>query len=303
MQDFYMQTELGCIHCCQWLPACEPVGIVQIIHGICDYTARYSELAEFLADRGYVVIGEDHPGHGKSVGSQDRYGYLTGGWMGTVKLIHQLYAKTRAEYPHIPYIMLGHSMGSFLLRTYLYTYHADLAGAVLSGTCWQPEVMFPAALLACRREAARLGEENCSPILQKMAFGSYNKPFEPKRTDYDWVCSREEVVDVYALDPFCTWLPSVQLCSEMVWGMWQNQKRGNLSRMQKDLPVYFFAGQLDPVGNMGNGVLKAVQAFKNAGMKDVTVELYPYMRHECHNEVNREKVFGDLLRWIEKHCR
>ena len=303
MQEYFMQTEYGCIHCCQWLPECEPVGIVQIIHGICDYTARYTELAEFLVDRGFIVVGEDHPGHGKTVGAQDRFGYLTGGWMGTVKIIHQLYSKTRSEFPHIPYYMFGHSMGSFLLRTYMYTYHVDLAGVVLSGTCWQPDLMIPFALLMCKREAARLGEENCSPILQNLAFGAYNKAFEPNRTSYDWVCSREEVVDVYALDPFCTWLPSIQLCREMVKGIQMNQKKSNLARMQKSLPVFFLAGQLDPVGNMGNGVLKAVQAFKNAGMKDVFVELYPNMRHECHNENDREKVFGDIFCWLESKKR
>lgn len=303
MQEFFMQTEFGCIHCCQWLPVCEPVGIVQIIHGICDYTARYSELAEFLTDRGYIVVGEDHPGHGKSVGDQDRYGYLTGGWMGTVKLIHQLYSKTRSEFPHIPYFMLGHSMGSFLLRTYLYTYHVDLAGAILSGTCWQPEALLPFARVLCREEARRLGEEACSSVLQNLAFGAYNKKFAPNRTPYDWVCSRNEVVDVYANDPHCTWLPSIQLCREMMDGIWMNQKKSNLSRMQKNLPVYFFAGQLDPVGDMGNGVLKAVQAFKNAGMEDVSVELYPDMRHECHNEAEREKVFGDMFLWIESKCK
>ena len=290
MQDFFMQSEYGCIHCCQWLPACEPVGIVQIIHGICDYTARYSELAEFLADRGYVVVGEDHPGHGKSVGEGERYGYLTGGWMGTVKLIHRLY-------------MLGHSMGSFLLRTYLYTYHTDLAGAILSGTCWQPEAIIPFARVLCKEEALRLGETAHSPVIQNLAFGVYNQSFAPNRTPYDWVCAREEVVDVYATDPFCTWLPSIQLCAEMMLGIQMNQKKSNLSRMRKDLPVYFFSGQLDPVGDMGNGVLKAVQAFKNAGMKDVFVELYPCMRHECHNQAEREKVFGDIFLWIESRFR
>lgn len=299
MQEFFLQTEFGCIHCCQWLPEGQPVGVVQLIHGLCDYTARYAELARYLADRGYAVVGGDHPGHGGSVGEGDQYGYLTGGWMGAVKLVHLLYQKTRAEFSGLPYVMLGHSMGSFLLRTYLYTYHVDLAGAILSGTCWQPEAALPAAALLCREEAKRLGERSSSPLLQNMVFGSYNRKFAPARTDYDWVCTREEVVDAYARDPGCTWLPTIQLCTEMMKGIAMNQKPSNLSRMQKDLPVYFFAGQLDPVGDMGNGVLKAVLAFKKAGMKDVLVELYPHMRHECHNEPGREKVFADIFNWME----
>ena len=303
MQEFFMQTEFGCIHCCQWLPAGKPVGVVQLIHGICDYVARYDELAGFLADRGYVVVGEDHPGHGKAVGEQEQYGYLTGGGLGTVKLIHMLFQKTRAEFPDLPYFMLGHSMGSFLLRTYLYTYHVDLSGAILSGTCWQPAAALPAGNLLCIEERRRLGERNVSKLIQNTAFGSYNRAFAPNRTPYDWVCSREEVIDAYAADPYCTWQPTIQLCSEMMKGMTMNQKKGNLCRMQKNLPIFFFAGQFDPVGRMGNGVLQAAQAFKDAGMKDVTVELYPNMRHECHNETGKEKVFGDILLWIESKAK
>jgi len=212
MQTFFMQTEFGCIRCCQWLPEGEPVGVVQIIHGVTDYAARYDELARFLASNGYLVVGEDHPGHGGSVGEHDQFGYLTGGWQGVVKIVHLLYSKTRLEHPGIPYIMLGHSMGSFLLRTYLYTYHADLAGAIISGTAWQPEAILPAGSALCLEEAARLGERAVSPLIQKLVFGSYNQKFKPVRTPYDWVCSRKAVVDAYADDPFCTWLPTIQLC-------------------------------------------------------------------------------------------
>lgn len=301
MQDFYLQTPVGMIHCCQWLPEGEPVGVVQIIHGISEYIARYEPLARYLADHGWLVVGEDHPGHGKSVGEGDRYGYLTGGWMATVQIIHRLYTKTHREHPDIPYVMLGHSMGSFLLRTYLFTYHVQLAGALISGTGWLPDAVVSAGILACKEEALRLGEENHSPLIQSLAFGGYNKTFAPNRTPYDWISSDEAVVDAYAEDPFCTWLPSIQLCREMMEGIRMIQKKSNLSRMQKQLPVFFFAGQLDPVGNLGNGVLKAVQAFKDAGMQEVLVELYPHMRHECHNEVGRERVFADILQWLEQH--
>jgi len=297
-----MQSEVGSIHCCKWLPHGEPRGIIQIVHGISEYIARYDDFASYLADAGYIVVGEDHPGHGKSVPEDGAFGYLTGGWMGTVKLIHRLYLKTSTEHPGLPYIMLGHSMGSFLVRTYLFTYHDPLAGAILSGTGWQPDAILPVGVLLCREEAARLGETKNSPLIQNIVFGSYNKSFAPNRTPYDWISTDSDVVDRYAADPFCTWLPSVQLCREMMQGIQMIQKRSNLSRMKKDLPVYFFAGQLDPVGNMGNGVLKCVQAFKNAGMKNVLVELYPGMRHECHNENGKEKVYEDVVRWVNEQC-
>lgn len=300
MHTFYLQTNCGMIHCTQWLPEGDPVGVVQIIHGINEYVGRYDELARFLTGHGYLVVGEDHPGHGYSVGKDDQFGYLTGGWMGTVKIVHQLCRKTMAEHPGIPYIMLGHSMGSFLLRTYLYTYHDPISAALISGTSWMPAATYPAALLLCREEKARIGERSFSPLLFNLAFGSYNKPFEPAASPYEWICARQEVVDTYADNPFCTWKPSIQLFTEMMKGMQMNQKKVNLAKMRKDLPLFFFAGQLDPVGNMGNGVLQAVLAFKEAGMRDVLVELYPNMRHECHNEEDRYKVFEDILAWIRE---
>ena len=300
MHNFYMQTPWGCIHCCQWLPKGNPVGIVQIVHGISEYVARYDHFARFLAENGYLVVGGDHPGHGGSVGEEDQFGYMTGGWDSAVKIVHLIHKKTVEEYPELPYFILGHSMGSFLLRTYLFTYRDSLAGVLISGTAWQPAAVLAAGLAVCAEEAARLGERNHSELLQTLAFGTYNKQFAPNRTPYDWISSDEHIVDAYGADSYCTWKPSVQLIREMMRGIQKNQKRDNLSRMDKSLPVFFFAGQLDPVGNMGNGVLKSVQAFKQAGMQDVLVELYPNMRHECHNEIGKEKVYDDVLAWLEE---
>ena len=297
--EFYMETEAGKIHCCWWLPNGKPKGIVQLIHGVNEYAARYAPLAEFLTTHGFHVVAADHPGHGSSVGENDRFGYLTGGWMAAVKVVHQLHGMTAEQFPDLPYFMLGHSMGSFLLRTYLFTYHTDLAGALISGTGWMSPAILAAGRLLCREEAARLGWEQHSPTLQQIMFGPYNKQFAPNRTPYDWLSRDEAVVDAYAADPFCTWKPTVQLCYEMLGGLQLIQKKQNLARMQKKLPVFFFAGQQDPVGANGNGVLKAVQAFKDAGMEQVTVELYQEMRHECHNEVGKERVWHEILSWLD----
>lgn len=300
MQEFFMKLEDStCLHCCMWLPKEAPKAVVQIVHGVAEYAARYDHFASFLADRGYLVVGEDHAGHGKSVGEGDIQGYLTGGWMQVVKGIHLLYGKTHGEYPGVPYFMLGHSMGSFLLRTYLFTYHSGLRGALISGTGWQNPALLQVGRALCREEAARLGETVSSPVIQKLIFGAYNNAFAPNRTPYDWVCSNEAVVDAYAKDPDCTFLPTIQLCREMLDGIHLIQKKENLSRMQKALPVFFFAGQQDPVGNMGKGVLKAVEAFRKAGMQNVTVELYPNMRHETLNETGKEQVYGDVVSWLE----
>lgn len=299
MQEFFLQLDTDtCLHCCAWLPKVQPVAVVQIVHGVAEYVARYDHFASFLASHGYLVVGEDHAGHGKSVGDRDIQGYLTGGWMNVVKGIHLLYGKTHAENPGMPYYMLGHSMGSFLLRTYLFTYHTDLRGAMLSGTGWQNRALLQVGRALCREEAARLGEHNTSSLLQNLIFGAYNRQFAPNRTPYDWVCSNEAVVDAYAKDPDCTFTPTIQLCREMLDGIHSIQQADNLTKMKKTLPVFFFAGDHDPVGNMGKGVLRTADAFRSAGMQDITVKLYAGMRHEVLNEVGKEQVYHDVLSWL-----
>lgn len=300
MQEFFLQLDdATCLHCCAWLPEIPPVAVVQIIHGVAEYVARYDHFASFLARRGYLVVGEDHAGHGKSVGEHDLKGYLNGGWMNVVKGIHLLYGKTNGEYPELPYFMLGHSMGSFLLRTYLFTYHTDLHGAIISGTGWQNPALLQIGRAVCRAEAARLGERSTSRLIQNLIFGAYNKKFAPNRTPYDWVCSNEAVVDAYAKDPDCTFDPTIQLCREMLDGIHMIQQKENLAKMQKTLPIFFFAGENDPVGNMGKGVLQSAGAFRSAGMRNVAVKLYPGMRHEALNETGREEVYDDVLSWLK----
>lgn len=303
MKEFFVQLdERTYLHCCVWLPAGMPKAVVQIIHGVAEHAARYDSLGRFLADHGILVVGEDHPGHGKSVGEGDCYGYLNGGWENVLKGIHLLYEKTKQENPDVPYFMLGHSMGSFLLRTYLFTYEAKLRGAMISGTGWQPKALVSAGLEMCALEEKRLGERSSSDLLQNLIFNSYNKKFAPNRTPYDWVSSDEAVVDAYAKDPMCTFRPTIQLCREMLRGIAQNQKLSNLEKMDKDLPVYFFAGAQDPVGGMGKGVERSAKAFRKAGMKQVECRIYPGMRHETHNEIGRETVYADILRWVENHA-
>lgn len=275
--------------------------ILQISHGMIEYIDRYKLFAEFLNNHGYLVVGHNHLGHGASVVSEEEWGYFAEKDAPDVliKDMHTLRTIVQSENTELPYFMLGHSMGSFLLRTYLFTYCDEaLTGAILSGTGWQPSSLIAAAAVLSREETLRLGDRGHSKLMIDLVFGGYNKKFAPNRTAYDWVCANPEAVDAYAANPFCTWTPSIQLCAEMLRGILMIQKSSNLARMRKDLPVYFFSGQLDPVGGMGNGVLKCVQKFKDTGMRDVVVELFPDMRHECHNEVNRELVFSRLLAWL-----
>ena len=300
MEEFYLASNgAGRIHCGLWEPEGTARAVVQIIHGIAEHIGRYEQFAQFLTQRGIVVCADDHMGHGLSVEAGGTYGYFSGGWMAAVADERALYEEMKRRYPDLPYIMLGHSMGSFLLRTYLYTYPGELTGAIISGTGWQPKAALKAGLALCRLEQLRLGETGCSGLLKELMFGAYNKKFKPNRTPNDWICSDEAVVDAYTNDDLCGFDATVGLTRDMLTGISMNQKPENLRKMDKDLPVLFVSGMQDPVGAMGEGVLRCIDAFKRAGLRNVTIRLYPEGRHEMLNEVNRTEVYADVLSWLE----
>ena len=301
MQEYYIASRGGGeLLCRKWLPETEPLGVVQLVHGIAEHTGRYDDFARYLASRGYVVVAEDHMGHGGSINDVTPQGCFAGGWSAAVQDLHGLYELTRLDYPALPYFLFGHSMGSFLARSFLIDYpEADLAGCILSGTAWQPAAMLSAGKAVCRLEIKRRGAQGISDTVYGMAFGSYNKDFEPVRTPCDWLSRDEERVDDYVADPLCGFIPSVGLLGDMMDGLSYNQKAGNLAKMNKTLPIYFMSGDKDPVGAQGKGVTQSVEAFRKAGMQDVEVRLYPGGRHEMLNELNREAVYAAVLAWLE----
>ena len=300
MEEFYLASNgAGRIHCGLWLPEGEPRAVVQIIHGIAEHIGRYEHFARFLTQRGFAVCADDHMGHGLSVENGGVFGYFSGGWMAAVRDERSVFEEMKKRFPALPYFMLGHSMGSFLLRTYLYTYPGELTGAIISGTGWQPELALSAGLALCRLEQLRIGETGRSKLLKELMFGAYNKKFSPNRTPNDWICSDEAVVDAYTGDPLCGFDATVGLTRDMLTGISMNQKKENLAKMDKTLPVLFVSGMQDPVGAMGEGVLRTIDAFKRAGLSNVTIRLYPEGRHEMLNETNRTEVYADILGWLE----
>ena len=301
MEEFYLQSNgAGRLHCGLWAPEAPARAVVQIVHGIAEYIGRYDDFARFLNAHGFAVAADDHMGHGLSVSEGMTYGYFSGGWMAAVADEKRLHDEMTARYPGLPYVFLGHSMGSFLLRTYLYTYPDALDAAIISGTGWQPQAALRAGLALCKLEQMRLGEQGCSKLLKELMFGAYNKKFKPNRTANDWICSDEAVVDAYTQDELCGFDATVGLTRDMLTGISMNQKPENLQKMNKRLPVLFVSGMQDPVGAMGEGVLRCIDAFKRAGLRDVSIRLYPEGRHEMLNEVNHTEVYGDILAWLEK---
>ena len=302
MREFYIEsTGGGNLRCGVWMPEGQPRAVVQLVHGIAEHIVRYDAFGTFLKSHGFAMVADDHMGHGKSAGP-DGLGTFPGGWLGAVTDEQHLMAHVQEQLPGVPYFMMGHSMGSFLTRTFLYRYpKAGLAGTILSGTAWQSEPTLQLGILLCRREEKRLGAAGRSDLLQNLVFGTYNRKFRHARTPNDWICSDPAVVDAYTADPLCGFQPTVGLCLEMMRGIAMNQRPSNLKAMPKDVPVLLFSGAQDPVGGMGRGVLRTVREFRKVGMEDVACKLYPDGRHEMLNEPNRQTVYDDVLAWLTAH--
>ena len=305
IKDFYFPSSNGVnnIHVRKWLPETgTPVGIVQLAHGIVDHIARYDDLARFLAGQGYLVVGNDHLGHGLSVTDESGYGYFADqdGWRHLVQDLKFLHDRTAEENPPgLPYFLLGHSMGAFLVNSCLIDCPQGLDGAILCGAGAQSDFLLRLGInfVGIRRRQSE-GLHHRSKAADAFCSGTYNRPFAPNRTAFDWVCSDGTVVDGRQQDPALSFFPTLGALRDLLGGIQYIQAPENLARMDKKLPVIFLSGDQDPVGGMGRGVQRAYRSFVQAGCRDVMLKLYPGGRHEILHEVNKQEVWRDILTWM-----
>lgn len=293
------------LHGCAWAPADgEPRAILQIAHGVAEHITRYDHFAHFLVEHGFAVVGHDHLGHGESLpqGGTPVYFADKDGWTHAVDDIALLQVRIRREAPDIPLFLMGHSMGSFLSRSFLIRYPRRLKGAILMGTGWQSGAIIQGGLAVAGAAALRHGRRSTSKLVTELAFGGYNKAFAPNRTGSDWLSADSANVDRYIADPMCGQDATVGLFQDMLQGIRFNQQSKNLQRMDPHMPVLFVSGDRDPVGGMGKGVLHSRDAFRKAGVQNVECILYPGLRHEILNEQSQqETVYNDILHWLEGH--
>ncbi len=301
MQEFDLISQCGGpLHCRLWLPNGHPRAVVQLVHGIAEHTARYDHFARYLTEHDLAVAAEDHMGHGGSISKATPQGCFAGGWQGAVEDVHILFEHMQMQID-APFFLLGHSMGSFLTRSFLIRYpETRLRGAILSGTAWQPNAVLLTGRAICRLEICRHGEQGVSHLAYNLAFGAYNRHCKPARTSSDWISRDEQQVDLYNADPLCGFVPSVGLLSDMMQGIAYNQKTEHLQQMNPALPVLFMSGDKDPVGSYGKGVIQSARAFERAGMQDIGVRLWPGGRHEMLNEINRDAVYRTVLDWLNE---
>ncbi len=302
--EFFFPSSDGktLIHVNQWTPSERRIlGVVQIAHGVAEYGARYAPFARFLCGHGFVVVANDHLGHGQSLIPGGPMVYLgeKDGWWNVVDDMECLRSRVAKVFPDRPYFLFGHSMGSFLSRTHLIRYPGRLDGCILCGTGHQSPALIAGGKLIADREIRRLGKKAFSARADDLAFGAYNKAFAPTRTRFDWVSASEENVDAYIADPLCGGDTTLGLFRDMLDGLSYITRQSNMDKMDADLPVLFIAGDQDPVGDMGKGVRKAHDCFKKAGIRDLSIKLYHGLRHEILNEASRQYVYRDVLDWLE----
>lgn len=267
----------------RWGPDGEPRAIVQLAHGMGEYALRYAPLAERLAAEGYVVYAPDHRGHGDTASSPEAYGVLgETGWADLVDDVGRLSALATDAHPGLPLALVAHSMGSFAAQQYLLDHSGDVSAVVLSGTA-----------------AIDLLEPGMD-LEQPMDLSAFNAPFQPQRTDFDWLSRDEAQVDAYIADPRCGFGLDVAGGKAMFAAARQVADPARVAAMRRDLPVYVVVGSMDPVNGGLALVNELVRRYEDAGLEDVTLVVYPDARHEVFNETNREEVVAGLVAWLDE---
>lgn len=276
--------------------------VLQIAHGMAETASRYERVAERLTKEGYIIYANDHRGHGKTAKEIEKLGDLgEDGFNAMIEDMHELNKIIKKENPNIPIFLLGHSMGSFLTQRYICLYGKELEGAILSGSSGSKGMLTDIGRFLAKREIRKIGRSGKSKKLDKLSFGGYNKAFIPNKTNFDWLSRDEKEVKKYIDDPFCGTIFTAGFFYDLLGGLKLIANINEVSKVPKNLPIYIFSGDKDPVGQNGKGVLKLVRAYKNQGIKDLTYKLYRDGRHEMLNELNKDEVIEDLLTWLKSH--
>ena len=301
MEQFRMlskdgKTKLAC-YCV--FPEGEPRAVVQIVHGMCEYFGRYEDYAKTLAKAGILVVGHDHLGHGNTAPTPDDLGFTAkgGGADFLVEDVFALTEKVKEDYPDAPVILFGHSMGSFIAREVLARHGDAYRAAIICGT-GGPEAPAGAGKAMAKTIMTFCGERHRSKMLKNIAFTGYYKMIEKGEPVNAWLTHDKAVVDKYNSDPFCAYIFTVRAYHDLFTLVaWANAKDW-AGKLPKDLPVLVTAGEEDPVGAFGKGPRTVADRMTGAGMKNVTLKMFPGMRHEILNEIGKEKVYRELNEWI-----
>lgn len=275
--------------------------VIQLSHGMCEYVRRYAPMAEFYAAHGIALAGNDHLGHGGTAqtGEHGHYGEANGCFH-LLNDLHTMNSLLHERFHGLPIILYGHSMGSFYARWYAEKWPGSIAALIISGTAG-PSAMNAVGQRLAALIAAVKGNDHVSPLMVKLNFGSYCKRIPDAASPNAWLSRDAQVVRDYDADKLCTFRFTAGTYREMLATLNHVSRKSWAESIAKDLPVLLIAGDADPVGSYGAGVRTVWAMLGNAGVKDLTCQIYEGARHELHNETNRQEVFDYVLTWINDH--
>lgn len=281
-----------------WIPQ-EPTALLIIAHGMAEHSGRYDDFATFMAENGFGVYMNDHAGHGNSAKVQGHFSDKDG-WISVVQDLHALRQQAQQQHPDLPVFLMGHSMGSFLSRSYIIRYSEGLSGCVLCGTMGKNPLLVFGRILAKLQMLCK-GPQSSGLAIDKLAFGSFNKGIDHPVNKFAWLSSVEQVCLEYAADPQCGFAFTAAGYYDLFSGLKEVTSSKWAEKVPKDLPIYLVAGDKDPVGAYGKGPAQVASQLQNAGCSDITLKLYPDARHEILNETCSQEVYEDILSWLLEH--
>jgi len=285
-----------------YTPEGEPKAIVQIAHGMAEHFGRYHAFAEYLVREGFVVCGNDHLGHGETAPGPEDFGYFgeKNGWINMMDDLHLLTLKMKQRYGDLPYFLIGHSMGSLLARAYLTYYGKELSGTVLIGTSGDNPAA-KAALPLINLISSMKGDRHRSELIYYLAFGNYNKRYEKGSRKLAWMSQDNEVLDAFRADPKCNFILTVAGFRDLMKVLLYVSRKNWAAEVPQKLPVILLSGDMDPVGGFGEGTRQVFKQLQMAKIEDLSLKLYPGLRHEILNEPGKEQIYKDILEWLQKH--
>lgn len=288
-----------------FIPDIKPKAIVQIVHGLGEHAGRYKEIAEKLNKEGFLVCADDHRGFGRSTVSKDQMGHMAdkNGHELIIEDMKHLMVNTKADYPNLPYFMMGHSMGSFLTRGFLIKYHKDLNGAIIMGTRGKPKGIETLGKTIANIQKSLFGGRKRAYLLDKLSVGGYGKKYFPKdKSDLAWLTSDKEEIKKAQEDEYFADKPaSIETYVQLFELIDKISDKNNYSSMDKNFPILLISGDRDPVGDMGKGVKWVYEMYKSLGLNDVNISLYKDGRHEILNDVQRDDVANEIIAWLNTH--
>ena len=294
----------GCLlPCMLWLPDTPPTAILQITHGMTEHAGRYTALAEALTAHGIAAAAFDLRGHGRhpTVGSCAAQG--KNGWSSTLSDMQTVSDMLRTRFSGVPLFHLGFSLGSFLLREFLAVSDIKINGAILLGTGHQPRAVLTVMCAIVKSQIRKVGNDETTPLIQKLSFETYNTRFRPNRTAFDWLCSDNEQLDAYLSDPLCRNSISAGMIYDLLSSM-KHTAEAALCKQYKSCPILLLSGDHDPVGDMGRGVKRVENILRRTSNAEVSCVLYPNARHDLlHEEADgtAEQARTQIVRFILSH--